>query len=110
MRIFIAGASGLVGSNCYYHFTAEGMNVLGSYFSFPTNNTVYFNTLDIHDTANADLAAFRPDIIVHCGALTHVDYCEDHVEESYSAIYKKLIRNRQTKRSKVGLYLNRLCV
>jgi dTDP-4-dehydrorhamnose reductase len=84
MRIFIAGASGLVGSNCYNHFTAEGMNVLGSYFSYPTKNTVYFNTLDIHDTANADLAAFRPDIIVHCGALTHVDYCEDHVEESYN--------------------------
>lgn len=83
MKIFISGASGLVGSNCLKHFKEQGCEVIGSYFSYPTSNTVYFNTLDLKDPKNVDLSEFKPEIIVHCGALTHVDYCEDHIEESY---------------------------
>jgi dTDP-4-dehydrorhamnose reductase len=83
MKIFISGASGLVGGNCLQHFREQGAEVLGSYFSFPTADTVYFNTLDIDDPQNADIKGFAPDVIVHCGALTHVDYCENHEEESY---------------------------
>lgn len=83
MKIFISGASGLVGGNCLQHFCEQGAEVLGSYFSFPTADTVYFNTLDINDLQNADIKGFAPDVIVHCGALTHVDYCEEHEEESY---------------------------
>lgn len=83
MKIFISGASGLVGSNCLKHFTEQGCEVIGTYFSFPTHNTVYFNTLNLEDEKNFDVLSFQPDVIVHCGALTHVDYCEDHQEESY---------------------------
>lgn len=83
MKIFISGASGLVGSNCLQHFREQGCEVLGTYFSFPTKDTVYFNTLDLTDAKNVDVRTFAPDIIVHCGALTHVDYCEDHEDESY---------------------------
>jgi dTDP-4-dehydrorhamnose reductase len=83
MKVFISGASGLVGSNCLKHFTEEGHEVVGTYFSYPTKNTVYFNTLDLNDEKNFHIENFKPDIIVHCGALTHVDYCEDHQEESY---------------------------
>jgi len=83
MKIFISGASGLVGSNCLKHFTEMGCETIGTYFSYPTSNTVYFNTLDLSDKGNFDISGFNPDVIVHCGALTHVDYCEDHVEESY---------------------------
>lgn len=83
MRIFISGASGLVGGNCLKHFTEQGHEVVGSYFSFPTDQTVYFNTLNLSDPKNFDLGTFAPDVLVHCGALTHVDYCEDHEEESY---------------------------
>ena len=83
MKIFVSGASGLVGSNCLKHFTEQGADAVGSYFSYPTSNTVYFNTLDLNDEKNFDVDAFNPDVIVHCGALTHVDYCEDHQDESY---------------------------
>ena len=83
MNIFIIGASGLVGSNCLRHFTEQGWNVKGSYFSFPTANCVFFNTLDLAHPDNFDLINWKPNIIVHCGALTHVDYCEQHPEESY---------------------------
>jgi dTDP-4-dehydrorhamnose reductase len=83
MKIFISGASGLVGGNCQKYFLEQGAEVLGTYFSFPTKNTVFFNSLDLADEKNADVKAFKPDVIVHCGALTHVDYCEDNEEESY---------------------------
>ncbi|MEY4280949.1 MAG: hypothetical protein RLZ39_361, partial [Bacteroidota bacterium] len=83
MNVFIIGASGLVGSNCLQHFTEQGWNVKGSYFSFPTTNCVFFNTLDLAHPDNFDLLSWKPNIIVHCGALTHVDYCEQHPEESY---------------------------
>lgn len=83
MRIFISGASGLVGSNCLSWFIKQGADAVGSYFSYPTSNTVFYDTLNPENPENFDLNAFQPQVIVHCGALTHVDYCEDHVEESY---------------------------
>lgn len=83
MKIFVSGASGLVGGNCLKWFRARGWDVVGSHLSYSTPDTVYFNTLVPGDSGNFDLVAFAPDVIVHCGALTHVDYCEQHPEESY---------------------------
>jgi dTDP-4-dehydrorhamnose reductase len=83
MKVFIAGASGLVGSNCMKHFAEQGWEVKGSYFSYPTDDTVFYDTLEPNHQDNFDITAFSPGVIVHCGALTHVDYCETHEEESY---------------------------
>jgi len=83
MKVFIAGASGLVGSNCMTHFSEQGWEVIGSYFSYETEGTVFYNTLEPSHPDNFDILSFQPDVIVHCGALTHVDYCEEHEEESY---------------------------
>lgn len=83
MKIFIAGASGLVGGNCLKHFTEQGHEVVGTHLSFGTADTVFYNTLEPAHPDNFDVKAFGPDVIVHCGALTHVDYYEDHIEESY---------------------------
>lgn len=84
MKIIILGASGLVGSNCLNYFkTKPEIEVIGTYFSYPTTDTVKFNTLDLSDPDNFDIDKFNPDVILHCGALTWVDYCEEHVDESY---------------------------
>ena len=83
MRVFIAGASGQLGGNCMKHFKEMGWEVVGSHFSFETPDTVFYNTLDPLHPDNFDVAAFMPEVIVHCGAMTHVDYCETHEEESY---------------------------
>ncbi len=91
MKVFIIGASGLVGSNCQKHFTEQGWDVKGSYFSYPTQGTVFYNTLDPANAENFDIAAWKPDIIVHCGALTHVDYCETHEDESYQKTVQSTI-------------------
>lgn len=83
MRTLILGASGLVGGNCLKHFAEQGFDCTGTHFSFETDQTVFYNTLDPGDPQNFDIKAFAPEVIVHCGALTWVDYCEDHVEESH---------------------------
>jgi dTDP-4-dehydrorhamnose reductase len=83
MRVFIAGASGLVGSNCMKHFKEMGAEVKGSYFSYPTEDTVFFDTLSPGNAENFDIVGYKPEVIIHCGALTHVDHCETHEEESY---------------------------
>jgi dTDP-4-dehydrorhamnose reductase len=84
MKLFIVGASGLVGSNCLRWFTAQGWDVLGSYRSFAQEGLVCYDTLNLDDAGNFDICGWKPDVIVHCGALTHVDYCESHEQESYT--------------------------
>ena len=83
MKVFIAVASGLVGSNCMKNFKEMGAEVSGSYFSYPTEDTVFFDTLSPANPENFDVVSYKPDVIIHCGALTHVDHCETHEEESY---------------------------
>lgn len=84
MKVFIIGASGLVGSNCMKHFSEQGWEVKGSYFSYAQEGLHFYNTLQADDPNNFDVAGWQPDVIVHCGALTHVDYCETHEAESYT--------------------------
>ncbi len=83
MKIFIIGASGLVGSNCLYYFNKKNWQCVGSHFSYQAANTAYFDTLNLDNTENFNVHDFQPDVILHCGALTHVDYCEHHEAESY---------------------------
>ena len=83
MKTFIIGASGLVGGNCLEYFNAKNWKNIGTYFSFKTDNTVFFDTLNLDNPDNFDVKKFQPDVIVHCGALTHVDYCETNEQESY---------------------------
>ncbi|MBS1688211.1 MAG: SDR family oxidoreductase [Bacteroidetes bacterium] len=91
MKVFIVGASGLVGSNCKKHFSEMGWDVKGSYFSYATDGTVFYNTLEPAHPDNYDVAGWQPDVIVHCGALTHVDYCETHEDESFQKTVQSTI-------------------
>ncbi len=91
MKIFISGASGLVGGNCLKHFLEQGWNAIGSYYSFETDDTVFYDTLMPNHPNNFDIEAFKPDVIVHCGALTHVDFCETNIQESYDKTVQSTI-------------------
>lgn len=91
MKVFISGASGLVGSNCLKHFKEQGWETIGSYYSFETDDTVFYDTLNPDHPYNFNVPEFAPDVIVHCGALTHVDYCETHEEESYEKTVQSTI-------------------
>lgn len=83
MRVFIIGASGLVGNNCMQYLRKNTQcDVVGSHYSFATIDTEYFNVFN-PEAATFDLDAFHPEVIIHTGALTHVDYCETHPDESF---------------------------
>jgi dTDP-4-dehydrorhamnose reductase len=87
MKILVIGASGLVGSNFVQVLRKESdYEVAGTWFSYQVPDYFYYNTLDLENDRNFDITAYRPDIIIHTGALTHVDYCENHIEESYRNI------------------------
>lgn len=84
MNVLIIGASGLLGGNCLKVFGNDNKyNVTGTYFSFSVDGVRYYNTLDANDTENFDIDNFKPELIIHTGALTHVDLCEKEPEKSY---------------------------
>lgn len=84
MKVLIVGASGLVGGNCLQLFNEKGeWEVAGTFYSYQARNTVFYDTLHPTNPMNFDVDGFAPDVVVHCGALTHVDYCEEHAVESH---------------------------
>lgn len=60
MKTFIIGASGLVGGNCLEYFNAKNWENIGTYFSFKTDNTVFFDTLNLDNPDNFDVKKFQP--------------------------------------------------
>lgn len=85
MKTLVIGASGLVGGNCLTYLLDKGETVVGTHLNFPDKQTVYLDTVSINSELNNSFfnLNFQPEAIVHCGALTNVDYCEKNVEESY---------------------------
>ncbi|MDI9363518.1 MAG: SDR family oxidoreductase [Flavobacterium sp.] len=91
MKILIVGASGLVGSHCYKFFTSKGFETLGTHVNFSTEYTIHFNPSESQFEINVCLSGFKPNVIVHCGALTNVDYCETNEEDSYISTVQSVI-------------------
>ncbi len=89
MKILYTGANGLLGqkisaatpqySNHAFLATARGKN--------RTKNlgTASYASMDITDRQEIEnvLSEFRPDVIIHGAAMTHVDECEQHKELAY---------------------------
>jgi dTDP-4-dehydrorhamnose reductase len=82
MNILIIGASGLVGGNLYQLLSKiESYQVIGTYNNFETENLFFLN---------ASAKEGFPDwvymtkwkIIIHTGALTNVDLCEEDPDKS----------------------------
>jgi len=90
MKILYTGANGLLGqkisaatpqySNHAFLATARGKN--------RTKNlgTGSYASMDITDRQGIEnvLSEFRPDVIIHGAAMTHVDECEQHKELAYN--------------------------
>src|SRR3989344_9384563 len=105
MKILITGANGLLGSN------------LCLIYSKNKNNTVYATSKELIDipycknykldiTVNEDfilLEKLKPDIIIHCAALTNVDYCEEHPEEA-EKIISLATKNLAEQANRLGSY------
>ncbi|GIV04750.1 MAG: NAD(P)-dependent oxidoreductase [Fimbriimonadales bacterium] len=93
MRVLVTGASGLLGAEVVERFRAANLEVVGTTrrphaapSASPTERLQGDEVaLDITqpDAVRAVFDALRPEIVVHCAAMTHVDACERQPQEAY---------------------------
>jgi len=86
-RILVTGASGLLGANFVLAALQRRKHVAAVChahpLSFPGAETIVADLTDADGTEKI-VRAWRPDWIVHCAALTDVDWCETHPEETWA--------------------------
>lgn len=89
MKIILTGSNGLLGQKLCDAITSDSNNVLYGFsrgedrYASTKENYHYFD-INIADkqTLLAKLNAIKPNLIIHSAAITNVDYCENHVEET----------------------------
>lgn len=81
-RIYIAGAGGMLGEAFHHVFGPD--HVLRC--TDIDVNADWLSLLDFRDldAYRADVEAFRPDCLFHLGAYTSLEYCEEHVADTYA--------------------------
>lgn len=80
--VLITGSSGLLGSNAC-NILKESYFVTGTYFSYKSKlERIKQMDLDIKDRTACKklLSEVKPDVIVHCAAITNMDYCETNIQ------------------------------
>jgi dTDP-4-dehydrorhamnose reductase len=83
MRVLITGASGMLGATLAdkwkgkFDIFATGKNF---FINNPANKFKAYDLLNESYDVLIDWA--KPDVIVHCAAITNVDYCEDYPEQA----------------------------
>ena len=84
-KILITGGSGLLGSNIA-KLAASEFDVHATYNKNKVRiKDVHFFQLDLTKKEQlVKIEQIRPDFIIHCAAITNVDYCEDHPNEAYN--------------------------
>jgi len=80
-RPVILGASGLVGGSFHRELDARGRAARGTYL---TRAVPGLDPLDLGGDTPAYLDRTDPTLVILASALTHVDYCESHPEETYA--------------------------
>ena len=84
-KIFITGGSGLLGSNIA-KMAISKFNVYASYNKNKVSmEGVHFFQIDLTKKEHlTKVKRIKPHFIIHCAALTSVDYCEEHPNEAYN--------------------------
>lgn len=81
MKYFITGGSGLLGQRLSTVADNDDEIVL-SHNANPTKNTVKCDITNL-DEVKQVINREKPDVIIHCAAMTNVDLCEDEIEKAY---------------------------
>lgn len=82
MRALVIGASGQVGAALGAHLTAGGHEWVGTYAHVPRPGLQPLDMTDHRGTERL-IAETAPDWVFCVGALTFVDYCEQHPDEAF---------------------------
>lgn len=84
--LLVTGASGLLGGNLVQVASQRGYQVLATYHRhavrFPGARALALDLADAAAVAEV-IEMFQPRTIIHCAALTDVDYCEAHPDEAW---------------------------
>ncbi|MFH1664875.1 MAG: SDR family oxidoreductase [Candidatus Omnitrophota bacterium] len=82
-KVLITGFSGLLGSNLAFEFK-DRYAIVGQYNRHrPGIKGVGLLQCDLSSDFIRKVLDVRPEVIIHTAALTNVDYCEEHPEETY---------------------------
>jgi dTDP-4-dehydrorhamnose reductase len=104
MKILIVGASGLVGGNIFNYLSSQtNWEVIGTYNNFKVDPFIFFDASESSSWSDKVLNT-NWDVIVHTGALTHVDKCEENPELSYLLTVKSA-ENMSSFAEKIGAIL-----
>lgn len=77
VRIFVTGASGLLGSKIVKKATDTGYKTFSGYLNNkPKFGQPLYLNLNSQSSISKTITQINPDIIIHCAALTDVDLCE----------------------------------
>lgn len=82
-RVLITGASGMLGATLVKLWSNKYNIFATSRSNFSDNTAKKYKIFDLKSKNYEDLVEWaKPDIIVHCAAITNVDYCENNPEEA----------------------------
>jgi dTDP-4-dehydrorhamnose reductase len=83
MRILVTGASGMLGATLVSKWQDEFDVWATGRHNFTGNPARKFMTFDLLNESYDPLLVWaEPTVIVHCAAMTNVDYCEEHPEQA----------------------------
>ena len=82
-KVLITGASGMLGTTLVDKWQGKFNVYATDRDNFKNNPARNFYLFDLLNQTYDELLEWaRPDVIVHCAAITNVDYCEEHPEET----------------------------
>lgn len=82
-RVLVTGASGMLGATLVKLWSKKYDIFSTGHNDFPENPAKTYKVFDLKSRNYNELIEWaHPEIIIHCAAITNVDYCEDNPEEA----------------------------